>query len=398
MEKFFFGRWPDFFIAIFASRTSNMKIRFVCFCLLSLYALCCSVNAQVSIVESDPGVGFGNIGYNSATGETSIIAIFGPFGERTYEVANLNANNDGFVYTAPANKPGAVNDYVISDISTDGSRLSGYVRNADSLSEALTWTTMDLGNVVEIGRPDDNFQVSAQALGAWNGGVVGSFTNWLTRWNADTGFEGTQFFNSNSFVDVSADGTIAVGQALGGAAVWEGGTNVTALADSFDLSDAFGISPDGNTVGGFVRELSSSGRAAIWEGDNWDLKILLDENNEELNGAVTDLTDNGYAVGVEFDPAIGGVGFIYHESWETSMELNDWLVSMDPSLSFDGILSPGGIHWDSNSDTLRLTVSSSADDRGRYIEVNLSSVPEPGVLTLLAGVILGASTRRRRND
>ncbi|QEG21363.1 PEP-CTERM sorting domain-containing protein [Mariniblastus fucicola] len=368
-----------------------MQFRFGCFCVLLCLSLCCPAEAQVTIIQAAEGISFNDLGYNPVTGESTIISYSGPFDTRTYEVATLNSNRDGFDYTAPASLSAATTNLVLTGVSTDGSRLSGHVKDVDSINQGLTWLSTDLSNVVAIGRPDDNAGLGSQALGAWSGGVVGQFTNWLTKWDAESGFVGTSSFSSNSFVDVSANGELAVGNAVGGAAVWDGGPTVTMLAESFDTSDAFAISPDGTAIGGSVRNFDSFGRAVIWNGDNWIPTILLDENNEPVQGAVTELTDNGFAIGTGFEPGVGSFGFIYDPTSGTATGFNDWLIAQDSSLGFDSELIPSGANWDSATNTMRFVTFS-----GAYIEVGLTAVPEPGCLSLLVCGLLGLASRRRR--
>ncbi len=359
-----------------------MKLEIFYRCFLLLLISCGSLKGQVNIIESQPGVTFTDIGYNAASGETTIVARIGAFSDGNFSIATLNSANDGFVFTKPANVAGAVNDFVIAGISNDGSRLAGYVKNAAGLSEPLTWATSDLSNVVEIGRPDGNLLVGHSALAAWSGGVVGSFTNYRGRWNAATGFELSFVGGTNRLVDVSDDGLVAVGQFGGSPGVWEEG-EVTILIDAtqfFGFADVEGVSPDGNSVGGFVSDFGGGpSGATIWEGPNWEIKYLLNENNQEFLGGVLGLTDNGYVIGVDNDDlASGSRYFIYHDSWQNVVYLNDWLTSLDPSLRFDGEVRASDVHWDAESDTLRLIANSFEDDRARLIVVDLS--PEPDVL------------------
>lgn len=368
-----------------------MKIRLGFICFLFCLSLCCPVAAQVTVVEAEAGVSFSDFGYNASTGETTFISSTGPFGDEVYQVATLNASQDGFDFVAPANLPGVTSNIVLTGISTDGSRLSGYVNGLNSIDQGLTWETADLSDVVAIGRPDDAI-LTTRALAAWSGGVVGSVTNWRVRWDAEAGFIGVR--GGGSFVDVSDSGQIAVGNFTDGAGLWDG-VEVTLLAEEYDRSEALAVSPDGNAIGGFLHNLDTVGRAVIWEGDDFSPTFLLTEDNEQQFGAVTGLTDNGFAIGLGDFLSGSSLGFIYDERIGRTMTVNDWLLLQDPSLSFETEIFPRAIHWDSGSNTLRLTTAGSSGTK--FFTIDLNAVPEPGSFSLLIIAAIGLASRRRRH-
>jgi uncharacterized membrane protein len=156
-------------------------------------------------------------------------------------------------------------------VSSDGH----YVVGSDGY-QAVMWTAE--GGFTVLGLPEfEGFTQSAQALAAANNGVVvglctdnegnGEYRPW--KWSAGAGFEALDDFTRAAARDVSADGQAIVGDRITGqlnvvAYRWDG-----SFFDIFpsDLSLAFGISDDGNFVGGTHGGSIGPSQAFRWSPD-----------------------------------------------------------------------------------------------------------------------------------
>ncbi|MDA1054729.1 MAG: dockerin type I domain-containing protein [Planctomycetota bacterium] len=296
----------------------------------------------VDIVGAGDGVALIDMGLDPRTGAVTLVGAEEEAGEQIAKVFYLNAARDSL---ASATLVGLGPNTQVFGIASDGSRIAGISDSPESIDgEGTIWLSTAPDSPIGIGFVDGKPKAS-NAVGAWQGGVVGQFNggDGAITWTETVGI---QILAGNpgdlqDAVDVSADGTIQVGSStlgnLGADAVYWDATGIHPLDASVGLqSKGEGISPSGNFIGGWIFYLAADQstsvlQAVVWDADR-NIIRLTDSSGAPFEGIVTDVSNHGYAVGVTKD----NEGFIWHESFAEPLIFDDWLETKreagDPSL------------------------------------------------------------------
>jgi uncharacterized membrane protein len=285
-----------------------------------------------------PNVGFRSFRWTSATGLTQVNGVnsdSGSFaraitpdgativGESTSPQVAFRQTNGGVVENL-----GILNDIDYdgsgaTDVSDNGQAISGVLSYvATATNRAARWTQANGWQDLGILRGDD--ESAANAISA-DGSIVagysvGSYFR-AVKWTAQTGLRALPNpfgINSDSTaIAMSASGDVIVGTArnanfVSQATVWYGNGSTAVLANpsGFDASSAYGVSGDGNLIGGttFIENVGQD-TAAFWTGDGvaYNLQEYLSSQNIDLSGwqllAITEVSQNGrYLTGRGYNP------------------------------------------------------------------------------------------------
>ena len=195
------------------------------------------------------------------------------------------------------------------DVSADGNTIVGRDGVGGS-QRAYIWTPQT--GALHLGTLPGGGVTQASGVSADGLIVVGSSGGEAFRWSASTGMFGLGNLTGNSFddssaIDISADGTVIVGDAdisssVEHAFVWtlsEGMVGLGSLGGDGFSSSAVGVSGDGSIIVG-TSETPDGSRAFIWTEDSGmlDLQGLLLERGFDLSQwqtltSATGISDDG---------------------------------------------------------------------------------------------------------
>ena len=350
--------------------------------------------SQVIVIEAPSNVEFVDLGYDVESDEVGIVGQVAQEDESIATLFELDAENN-FVSQTLADLPEATGNAEVFGISSDASRIAGVSLSTDSdnQGEGVSWQRSSPSTPEGIGFVG-GFNNFSLGVGAWVDGIVGEFCGgfFACTWSEEDGIEalpGTEGGVAGAS-GVSANGEIVVGfsshEVLNGAAYYWDDEGIHRLDDEIDgftlfQSTARAVSPDGNTIGGFIAAQDDVGAvkvfAVVWEGALRTLRILLDSEGNRVEGIVNDVSNLGYAVG-----AFAGGGFISHESLgESVVVFEDWLADREedffPTISSSAV---GAISEDRVNGKLRFIVSDT-EGISSFVEVEV-----PEILPLLGDV------------
>lgn len=299
--------------------------------------------SAVHVIEAPLDVEFVDMGYDSSSNEVGIVGYIDDGGDKTATIFELNGVENGFDSATLADLPDATGKAQVFGVSSDGSRVAGLSNspNSSNQGEGTSWLRTSPSSPVGVGFISgfNNFSV---AVGAWKDGIVGQSGGGARAitWNQETGIN--ELPGTNGFIaeakDVSANGEIVVGDSShevsnGVAYCWDSSA-IVKLEDPFNVqSSVISVSPDGNTIGGWVGEVDEFFNvfinAAVWDRVSNSLTLLKDSNGNRFEGRVLDVSNLGYAVGETID----GRGFIWHSTFSEPLIFEDWLNERDENYS-----------------------------------------------------------------
>ena len=174
-------------------------------------------------------------------------------------------------------------------VSADGSVVVG--TSGGWTGHAFRWT--QTGGMVDLGGPAGSSWSRAQAVSADGSVVVGDWgTETITgdgfRWTEADGMVSLGSGGINYMHDVSADGSVVVGESFAlGAVSWTEASGLVALGDlsEFPSSRAMGVSQDGSLIVGVYSPPTTGGLSAfLWDATNGmrDLTELLIADGVDL--------------------------------------------------------------------------------------------------------------------